>query len=151
MFKLIFLFLFPLFIVISAWNFFQGAINDTYSLIVLPNSNTNGTIKTVNRIDASNGTFFDCRIEYKVGSNFHFLNESISYDVNSNVQPGDRIIVRHNIKNPGKATIRPVIDLIGNLLIALSIFIWMSVAFVLLINRLALIWRETKGYYKTFR
>ena len=151
MLKLLFLFLFPLCIVISAWNFFQGAINDTYSLIVLPNSNTNGTIRTVNLIDASNVTFFDCRIEYKVGSNFHFLNGSISYDVNSNVKSGDSVVVRYNIKNPEKATIRPVIDLITNVLIALSIFIWMSVAFVLLINRLALVWRETKGYYKTFR
>jgi hypothetical protein len=151
MFKLIFLFLFPLVIIISGWNFFKETVNDTYSLIVLPNSNTNGTIRTVNRIDAINGTFFDCRIEYKVGSNSHFLNGSISYDVNSNVQPGDRVVIRYNIKNPQTATIHPIIDLIANLLIALSIIIWMTVAFVLLIKRLSLVWREMIGYYKTFR
>lgn len=135
MLKAVFIFIFPVVIIAINWGVLKRQFSEFYNLIILPNSKVRGTIISVNKVDAVNGTFFDCSIEYVVRNKNYYLFSSISYNVNPNVRVGGVSIVRYNLKRPTIATTSIGSDLIVNIFIWVGLFVWSIIGCILLIKK----------------
>jgi hypothetical protein len=128
-------FLISIFILIIGQNELKRAINEFHYLILSSTSNDRGYIVEVDRIDAPNGTFFDCKIQYVVKDVKYFLHGSISYDVHPNVRVRDVVEVRYNRRNPAISTIDVPMQLVGNFLIWIAIIAGGMTLLVILIRK----------------
>jgi len=135
-------FMFPILILLLNLNGFADYIRQFIGLVIMPTLKTTGIITSVERVDAENGTFFDCNIKYSMFHKNYILPGTISFDDRKDVKISDSIAVRVNQKYPTRATIKSVVDLISEFCISLFIIIWSLHGMVILTGRVK------RFYYK---
>ena len=129
-------FLFPIIMLLSNLNGFYGFIQQYYWLVILPNAKTTGLIVAAQRIDAVNGTAYDCTVEYAVSGQNYSLFGSISYDDRPGVKVKDTVTVRYNVKNPYLASFDLVGDLTLLFVVSIVIILWSLYGVALIFIRL---------------